>query len=242
MMQRITTLAILAIAVAFSASANADDLGDQIKAAVKAKIAKKLGQKMDASGPREINNTNIVEGEDNAVNASADGSQNLTIHYREGDITYAPTDSRQWHTTTTTTDSRQWHQRGGDTTTTYAPRTASTYAPRYTEGDLSYAPRTEPRYVEPYCPPTRYAVAPRLTYSAVTDECTDVIHIRCWAACGGYFVDTEGRRFNLLASYSKVPPASRHRTLTGRYWRNASGVLMFTAIWPCGTIRTFIDP
>lgn len=211
----------------FTTSVQADELGGMIKAKVKAKIAAKLGDKLNVAGPREINNTNVVEGENHAVSASADGSQNLTIHYREGDITYAPTDSRQWHdshdVTTTTTDSRQWHTREGNTTSTYAPRVGT-------------------RYVEPYCPPAQRYVAPRLTYRAATDECTDVIRIRCWAPCGGYFIDTEGRRFNLLASYSKVPAASRHATLTGRYWRSSAGVLYFTAIWPCGTIRTFIDP
>lgn len=207
----------MAMAVTFSASANADDLADQIKAKVKAKIAAKIGEKMDLTGPRTV--TNTVSGTGNTGFASAD----VVIHYREGDITYAPTTT---------------------TTTTYAPvtTTTSTYAPRYTEGSPTYAPRMEARYVEPYCPPTQRYVAPRLTYQAVQDECVDTIHIRCWAACGGYFVDSEGRRFNLLPSYSKVPPASRHRTLTGRYWRSSAGVLHFTAIWPCGTIRTFIDP
>ncbi len=221
MMHRIA-LAILAITLVFASNANADELGDMIKAKVKAKIAAKIGQKMDISGPRTV--TNTVSGIGNTGFASAD----LEIHYREGDITYAPT------TTTTTT-----YAPVTTTTSTYAPRyrEETTYAPRYTEGSPTYAPRTEP-----YCPPAERYVAPRLTYRTATDECTDTISIRCWAPCGGYFVDSEGRRFNLLASYSKVPPASRHRTLTGRYWRNSAGVLMFTAIWPCGTIRTFIDP
>jgi hypothetical protein len=223
-------LAAMAIATFFCTSTNADDLGNQIKAQVKAKIAAKLGTKVDLSGPRTINNVNNVEGEDNAVNASADGSQNLSITYREGDITYAPTDSRQWHTTTT--DSRQWHTA---TTTTDS---------RQWHSPTTVQPNCTPRVVavQPYCPPAQRYVAPRLTYSAVTDDCGDTISIRCWSKCGGYFVDTEGRRWNLLASYSQVPSSSRHMTLKGRYWRNTSGVLMFTAIWPCGTTRTFIDP
>lgn len=218
-------LAILAITVALATQAKADELGDLIKAKVKAKIAARLGETVDVSGPRTV--TNIVTGIGNTGFASAD----LEIHYDAGDITYAPTTTTTYAPVTTTTS-------------TYAPRhrEETTYAPHYTEGSPTYAPRVESRYIEPYCPPAQRYVAPRLTYRAATDECTDVITIRCWAACGGYFVDSEGRRFNLLPSYSKVPPASRHRSLTGRYWRNSSGVLMFTAIWPCGTIRTFIDP
>lgn len=230
-----TLVAILAI-TCVSTSVSADDLSDQIKARVRARLKEKL----NVSGPRTITNNNVINGNDNAAMNTADGSQNLTVKYREGDITY--TDSRQWHdshdqtTTTTTTDSRQWHRREGDTTSTYAPRyregdRTETYAPRYTpvRTEGYYAPRVIP--TETYIPPAR------LTYSRIED-CTTTIAIRCWAPCGGYFIDSEGRRFNLLDTYSKVASEHRYATLPGRYWRSSGGNLFYTAAW--GTsVRTF---
>ena len=230
-MIRMTTLAILAITTV-TTSALANDLSDQIKAKVQQKIAQRLG----VSGPRQINNTNNVNGDDNLATNSADGSQNLTVRYREGDIAY--TDSRSWSDShdVSTSDSRSYSLRQGDRT--------STYSPTYTEGSRTdvYAPRTavtpvyERHVVAPMAP---YVPAARLTYSMVVTERPTVIAIRRWAPCGSYFVDSEGRRFTLLPTYSKVAYEYQYTTLPGHYWRSsASGTLFYTASW--GSLsRTF---
>lgn len=225
-MMRCITLAILAIVLCTnSAFAEKKKMPKAPKEPKEVKIRMSIDNRMELKIEGDGNQTTLT--------VSADNSQNVEYHYTDSrqwhdshDVTTTTTDARQWHTATTTTDSRQWHN-----PTTVQPN----YAPRVA---------VQPYYIvnapiEPFCTP---AQLPRLTYEMVVDECVDKIHIRCWAACGGYFVDSEGRRFNLLPSYSKVPLASRHKALTGRYWRSSAGVLYFTAIWPCGTIRTFIDP
>jgi len=169
---------------------------------------------------RIVNNVTNIRG---SVAINNSNSNNVTNNYTDARQWHTTTtDSRQWHsaTTTTTTDSRQWYNREGDRTETV------------------YAPRAEPIYAPAYVAPKRYYAPSRLMYATVVDGGDTTIAIRCWAPCGGYFIDAEGRRFSLLPTYSKVAVEYRYATLPGRYRRASSGILFFTAQWGA-TIRTF---
>ncbi len=98
-------------------------------------------------------------------------------------------------------------------------------------------------------PPPRVPCTSRLTYS-VREECWewDYLCVRCWDRCGKYFIDVEGRRWNLSATSSPVSTAEKLKKLQGRLWTDSDGRLRFTASWVCprtGDVvatRTFIDP
>ena len=103
---------------------------------------------------------------------------------------------------------------------------------------------------QPVCPPRPCDPCPRLTFSQ-TQPCWDWsdLCVRCWDPCGKYFIDTEGRRWNLAATASPVPRGwQRMKSLRGRLYTDSNGILKFTVAWTCpdtGEIvatRTFIDP
>lgn len=178
-----------------------------------------------------------------------EGDNNTVTQNQNRSYTYAPNYSRSYENsfnshsgnTNSYNDSRSNYGNGN---TTVAPPVVAYRTP-------CGKPPAQCRCHEhrPVVVPSREPCVTPLTYVR-TEPCWnwDFLCVRCWDRCGKYFIDVEGRRWNLSATRSPVPTDHKLMKLQGRLWTDSDGRLRFTASWTCprtGEVlatRTFIDP
>lgn len=185
----------------------------------------------------------VINGNNNTV----DNSQSTAYHYHY-------TDSRSYNNSFNTNSGNTTHS---NNTNSYNPTTTTTTNQVVPQSPICRysTPCGKPPAQcccrqRPACPPRACDPCPRLTF-AQTQPCWDWtdLCVKCWDPCGKYFIDTEGRRWNLSATASPVPRGwQRMKTLRGRLYTDSNGILKFTVSWVCpdtGEViatRTFIDP
>jgi hypothetical protein len=189
----------------------------------------------------------VINGNNNTV----DNSQSTAYHYHYSDNrTYTNSfNSHSGNTNSYNTDNRSNYDNTTTTNTTTTQVVPASPICRYSTPCGKPPGQCRCQQRQPACP-RPCDPCPRLTFSQ-TQPCWDWtdLCVRCWDPCGKYFIDTEGRRWNLSATASPVPRGwQRMKSLRGRLYTDSNGILKFTVAWTCpdtGEVvatRTFIDP